>query len=95
MKSIKLKIGELVAIVPDSLEFCFSTIVADTPLRDSTLEIERVPFTLECKECNSSFVSELGVVLCPHCGGENTEVVAGTEMRVVEIELWDTVPGIV
>ncbi|HEY6952950.1 MAG TPA: hydrogenase maturation nickel metallochaperone HypA [Bacteroidota bacterium] len=91
VKTIKLRIGELAAVVPESLEFCFSSIVAGTLLSDSTLEIERVPFTLECRKCNSTVASRMGIVVCPRCGSEDTEVIAGTEMRVVEIELWDPV----
>ncbi len=89
VKSVKLKVGELSGVVTDSLDFCFSAITSDTPLSTASLEIERVPFTLQCKNCNSPFTGEFGVVLCPHCGSEKTEVVAGTEMQIVEIELWD------
>ncbi|HTP13579.1 MAG TPA: hydrogenase maturation nickel metallochaperone HypA, partial [Bacteroidota bacterium] len=43
VKSVRLRVGEYSGVVADSLEFCFSAIVADTPLRGTTLEIERVP----------------------------------------------------
>ena len=89
VKSVRLRIGELSGVVADSLEFCFSAITADTPLSGTTLEIERIPYTLHCLPCDKVFTSELGVVLCPACGGNNTRVVDGIEMRVVEIELND------
>jgi hydrogenase nickel incorporation protein HypA/HybF len=87
VKSVKLRVGDLAGVVADSLEFCFSAITAESELSDTTLQIERVPFTLLCKNCNSTFASEFGVVLCPTCGNTNTQVVCGTEMHVVEIEL--------
>ncbi len=93
VKSVKLRIGELSGVVPDSLEFCFSAIISDTPLRGTTLEIERVPFTLHCKRCSNTFTSEYGVVICPTCGGDSTEIVDGTEMQVVEIELRENGTG--
>jgi hydrogenase nickel incorporation protein HypA/HybF len=89
--SIKLRIGDLAGVVADSLEFCFTVITAETQLSGSKLEIERVPFALRCETCNNTFTSEFGVVLCPTCGGSNTQVVSGTEMRVVEIELREPV----
>ena len=93
VKSVSLKVGELSGVVADSLEFCFSAIVADTPLSGTTLAIERIPFTLHCKRCDKTFVSELGVVLCPTCGADTTEVIGGTEMQIVEIELRENGSG--
>jgi hydrogenase nickel incorporation protein HypA/HybF len=93
VKSVKLKLGDLSGVVSDSLEFCFSAIIADTPLKGMSLDIEHIPFTLHCKQCNATFVGEFGVVLCPTCGADTTEVVAGTEMQVVEIELRDAATG--
>lgn len=91
--SIKLRIGELSGVVADSLDFCFSAITSATPLSSAKLEIERIPFTLHCASCNNSFTSELGTVLCPRCGNENTQVTGGTEMQIVEIELRDDAAG--
>lgn len=93
VKSVKLKVGDLSGVVADSLSFCFSAITSETALGTATLEIERIPFTLQCKNCDNSFTSEFGIVVCPTCGGEDTQVVAGTEMQVVEIELWDDRTG--
>jgi hydrogenase nickel incorporation protein HypA/HybF len=89
VKSVKLKIGELSGVVADSLDFCFSAITADTPLQGATLQIDKIPFTLECNDCSESFTSEYGTVICQRCGGSNTHVLKGTEMQVVEIELID------
>lgn len=89
VKSIKLKVGQQSGVVPDSLDFCFGVIAQGTPLEGAALDIERVPFVLKCKPCGSSFQSESGIVLCPLCGGMDVEVLSGTELRVVEIELND------
>jgi hydrogenase nickel incorporation protein HypA/HybF len=89
VKSIRLRLGEFSGIVPDSLEFSFSAITADTPLSETFLDIERVPFVLACRTCEKSFASQFGVVLCPECGGSETDVVSGTEMQIVEIELYE------
>jgi len=93
VKSVKIRIGQLSNVVPESLDFCFAAITTDTPLSGASLEIERIPFTLHCRNCGSSFISESGIVLCPSCGNQNTDVATGTEMQIVEIELLDAVPG--
>lgn len=89
VKSVKLKVGEQSGVVADSLEFCFTAITQGTPLEGAELDIVRVPFVLKCKKCDESFQSEAGIVLCPSCGGMDVEVLSGTELQVVELELLD------
>lgn len=89
VRSVKVRVGQLSGVVPDSLEFCFDAITQGTPLQGVALDIERVPFVMKCKTCDSSFQSEAGIVLCPTCGGVDVEVLSGTELQVVEIDLLD------
>jgi hydrogenase nickel incorporation protein HypA/HybF len=90
IKSIKLKVGESSGVVPESLEFCFSAITAETDLNGALLIIERVPFMISCRKCRKTFNSELGLNMCPECGCFETEIISGTEMQIVEIELNET-----
>ena len=89
VKSVKLKVGQQSGVVPDSLDFCFGVAVQGTPLEGVALDIERVPFILNCRACGSSFRSESGIVVCPSCNGMDVEVLSGTELQVVEIDLVD------
>lgn len=89
VKTVKVKVGQLSGVVPDSLEFCFGAITSGTSLQAASLEIENVPFVLKCRTCLTAFESETGIVLCPHCNGTDTEILSGTELQVVEIELYD------
>ncbi len=89
VRSVRLRLGRLSGIVADSLEFCFSAIVADTPLEQANLDIERVPTRADCPDCGKSFLIDDPVFLCPHCGGAGIRLVSGTELQVVEIELAD------
>ncbi len=93
VKSIRLRIGDLAGVVPDSLDFCFSSIIAETALRKASLDIERVPYTLHCPHCDLTFTGEFGIVLCPKCGSDTPTVIGGTEMQVVEIELLENGSG--
>jgi hydrogenase nickel incorporation protein HypA/HybF len=92
VRSVRVKVGDISGVVPESLEFCFTAITHDTPLKEATLEVEHVPFVLRCKTCDASFESEMGIVLCPKCGGADTQVLSGFELQVMEIELDDRVP---
>lgn len=90
VRAIKLRVGELSGVVPDSLEFSFTVITAETPLREARLEIEHIPFAIHCNACGRDSSPTLGIVLCPSCGSGSTVVVSGTELQVSEIELTDS-----
>jgi hydrogenase nickel incorporation protein HypA/HybF len=43
VKAVRLRIGDQVTIVPDSLQFCFDLACEGTILQGARLEIENVP----------------------------------------------------
>ena len=91
VKSVRLKVGVQAGVVIDSLEFCFSAITTHTSLEGARLEVERVPFSLTCRSCNSTISDSNGILRCPSCGGNEVSIISGTELQVTEIELHDQV----
>jgi len=89
VRAVRVRVGRLSGVVADSLEFCFSVIVADTPLRRASLAIEAVPTISACRDCTHRFPVEDLAFLCPSCGSTNIVLVSGTELQVAEIELLD------
>jgi hydrogenase nickel incorporation protein HypA/HybF len=89
VRIVKLQVGDLAGVVPDSLEFSFTVLTTDTPLRNAKLQIDHVPFVILCNACEKTFTNEVGFVLCPTCGGADTKILSGLELQVVEIELED------
>ncbi len=89
VRSIRIKLGKLSGIVPESLGFCFDAIVADTPMAGASLEIVRVPTRADCEGCRHSFEIDDPVFICPACGSAGIKVVSGTELHVIDIELAD------
>lgn len=89
VKSVKLKIGKLTNILPDSLTFCFEALIKDTPLNGAVLDIQHIPITLQCQQCHT--VSEIDdfIFTCPSCGSADIKTVAGDELQVSEIEIMD------
>lgn len=87
VRKIKVRVGEFSGVVTDSLVFCYEAIKVDTVLKDSMLDIEKVPFLVHCNECNEDTTNEYGLRSCAKCGGFKTEVISGTDMKVAEIEL--------
>jgi hydrogenase nickel incorporation protein HypA/HybF len=87
VRSIRIRVGRLSGIVPDSLEFCFGAIVHNTDMQKARLEIDQVPIVAECKDCTHSFqMDDLGFS-CPACKSMNLQLISGRELEVVEIEI--------
>jgi hydrogenase nickel incorporation protein HypA/HybF len=84
-----VRVGDLAGVVPDSLEFCFEALVAGTPYRACSLDIERVPARGECAQCARVFTLEWPGFTCPACGSLAIARLGGTELQVVDIELDD------
>jgi len=86
IKKVKLQIGELAAVVPESLAFCFELVSRETVAEGATLEFESVAVVGFCDKCDESFEVRDQFFLCPRCGGPVFELVSGRELSVSSIE---------
>ncbi len=89
VRSIRVRIGPLSGVVPDSLDFSFSVIVAGTPWNGAKLDLIQVPARLQCSACAREFEAREPAFCCPGCGGTEVQMVSGTELEVIEIEMED------
>lgn len=95
VRLVKIKVGQMAGVVPDSLDFCFGAIVSDTPLSQARLDIEETLLQSQCKMCHEVFEVQGVTFVCPRCGSGEIKVISGTELQVVEIELSDRQAGAV
>jgi hydrogenase nickel incorporation protein HypA/HybF len=86
VNTIRLQIGAMAAVVPDSLTFCFELLSKDTIASGTKLEIETIPVIAKCNECNIHFEVEDYVFLCPECNQPALDLVSGRELSVQSIE---------
>ncbi|MDI6766473.1 MAG: hydrogenase maturation nickel metallochaperone HypA [Bacteroidota bacterium] len=89
VKRIRLKIGELSGVVPDSLLFCFDILKNGSALGNVSVEIEHVPITARCRSCDKTSQLEYGVFFCTSCHSSDIELLTGKELNIVDIELND------
>jgi len=89
VRSIRLKIGVLAGIVPDSLLFCFDALKDGSPLHNATLDVEYISITSQCKQCGKTSALDYGVFFCPACSSADVVLLTGNELNLVEIELED------
>ena len=91
--SIRVRIGALRLVVPETLRFCYEASVRDTPLAGSQLEIEKVPATARCRECRAEFAVEENWFECPRCQSVGGQLLAGDELQLTDIEIENVPPS--
>jgi len=87
VRTVKLKIGDMAGVVPESLEFCFTAITASTPFAGAKLEIKRIPLRARCSSCRTEFDVQEFAFACPCCGAANVDIIAGRELQVTSIDV--------
>jgi hydrogenase nickel incorporation protein HypA/HybF len=89
VRQVRIRVGQLSGLVPESLDFCFNAIVSDTDMKGAALAIEQIPTVSVCRTCRHRFQIEDFIFFCPACKGTDLELISGKELEVVEIELTD------
>jgi hydrogenase nickel incorporation protein HypA/HybF len=84
---LTLEIGKLSTVLPDAVRFCFDVATEGTLLEGATLEIREVAGVGRCRACAASLALE-GVVTRCGCGAFDVEWISGTEVRVIEMEVF-------
>jgi hydrogenase nickel incorporation protein HypA/HybF len=88
VKGVRLKIGEASGIVADSLTFCFEMLTnLDPVLAGAQLAIDRVPHRARCRHCAQEFAVANYIVCCPTCQEWSNEVISGTELQLLDMEI--------
>jgi hydrogenase nickel incorporation protein HypA/HybF len=85
---IHLQVGQLRQVVPDTLAFCWTLVSDQTDLAGTELEVDSVPVTFRCLDCDAAgtLTDEL-LLLCTQCGGNHVSVTTGEEFMLTSLEL--------
>jgi hydrogenase nickel incorporation protein HypA/HybF len=86
VRSVKLEVGALCAVVPDSMQFCFELATAGTVADGARLDVNVQPGAARCRTCGQSFVLPDLILLCP-CGSADVDVVAGRDLKILSMEV--------
>ena len=82
-----LRVGEMAAIDPEALRFCFEAIARDTDLELLKLEIDVRPRRHHCLACGCDFPVEDYLFCCPDCASLRTECISGDELELAYLEV--------
>ena len=86
-KTVYVKIGELNAVITESLSFAYKALTANTDLASSDLVIEHLPILGKCRQCASVFGIDSFEFSCPQCRSHDIEIEQGKELHVEKLEL--------
>jgi hydrogenase nickel incorporation protein HypA/HybF len=85
---VRLRVGQLSGVVPDSLRFCYDLVVAGTCMEGSLLEIVDLPLMIHCPSCRADRVLEgIQLFACPICGTPSGDIRQGRELEIESIEI--------
>lgn len=87
IRGITLEVGELSGAIPEALEFAFDVCSKGTLAEGAVLTIRRTPGHGRCVVCEAAAPCHELVAVCPVCGALGFELDAGTELRVLELEI--------
>ena len=87
VRRIRLEVGRLSGLVPDTVRFCFAMVAAGTTCEGARLEIDEPPGRAHCRSCGAAFETGEVLPLCDGCGSADIEVEGGRELRIREVEV--------
>jgi hydrogenase nickel incorporation protein HypA/HybF len=86
VQRITLEIGELSAILPDSIRFCFEACIPNTPLAGAKLAIQTVPGRGRCRACGHEMTLDMPYGICDQCDSLAIDIIAGEGLVILSME---------
>lgn len=86
VRVVRLEVGRLSCALPDALRFCFDLCAQGTVLEGADLEILEIAGRASCRSCGREGPIEPPVPLCA-CGSADLDILAGSELRLKEVEV--------
>ena len=84
---IYLVIGQLSSIVDDSVQFYWDIISQDSICSAAKLHFQRVPASLSCLDCGTTYTLDGELTFCPACHSSRVKVISGDEFHLDSIEI--------
>ena len=83
---VDVRIGHFRQVVPDSLQFSWVLLTADTELAGCELVIDHVPAVIACAACGEETTLDAPILLCAGCESSDVSLVSGEEFLIASIE---------
>lgn len=87
VKSVRVEIGQLSGVEREAFEFCFDLAMRGSCVEGAILEVLATPGSGRCLACGRTGALAAVFDPCEHCGAYPVDVVGGTAMRVIDLEV--------
>jgi hydrogenase nickel incorporation protein HypA/HybF len=87
VRSIRLELGALGPAEPDCLRFCFDAVAQGTVAEGARLDIAIIPGQARCVACRCITPVQDRFDACQVCGGLDRPIIAGNDLRLVQLEV--------
>jgi hydrogenase nickel incorporation protein HypA/HybF len=88
LRRVEVAVGELAAVLPDNLAFCFAALAAERAgLRGARLDVAVRPLAVRCLDCGQEGRPERIETRCPRCGSRRVTIASGQELEIVALEV--------
>lgn len=83
---VRVRVGELQRVYPESWEMCWEMATMGSPAEGSRAELEEAPARVRCGACGREG-HPAAPLDCAFCGAHSVLILAGEELLVAEVEL--------
>ena len=87
IKEVHGWVAETEALSAESLSFHFAAYARGTLAEGAALHLETHHVPARCKSCLETYLPEHHLLLCPHCGGTDGELLRPTGIGLSAIEI--------
>jgi hydrogenase nickel incorporation protein HypA/HybF len=87
VKGIRLLIGQMTQVEPESLKFGFAALAMGSIAEGASVDITSVPLVGQCNSCGQKSSIEKYCFLCSNCNSTNIAVISGRELAVDYLEV--------
>ncbi len=93
VRKVGVRVGELAALDPESLRFCFDVLKVDAGFPALELDIQFCPRRHRCHDCQAEFDVKNYDLHCPRCGQVTTLCIGGDELELAYLEMEEHEPS--
>lgn len=82
---VRLAVGALAHVDPDTLAYCCGVVGRGTLAEGAAIEVERRAGRAWCEPCAREVALPRIGEPCPHCGGFSLQITDGDQMQVLDV----------
>lgn len=87
VKEIKILVGDLTGLIPESIQYYFDIASKGTEVEGAKLNIIKMPLKIFCNDCKNTSIVLRGIFTCPECGGSDIKLIGGNEFLIDSMEV--------